>query len=197
MAKKMQAIGRHEKSAKNSKKVKDQFACDETTDISNHVQLLFYCRFIDRKRFLEEILFLTSLETTNKAIDIFSAVEDFLVINELPWEKVIGICTDGAPAMTGCRSGFMELVKKKNPRIIGSHCIIHRQALVSQTLPERLNVTLNLAIKIVNHIKSSALNTRLFQALRQELNSDQETLLCHTEVSGGYTKEICLQDYSI
>ncbi|XP_072390800.1 protein FAM200C-like [Diabrotica undecimpunctata] len=156
--------------------------CDETTDISKHAQLLFYCRFIDRKRFLEEILFSTSLETTTKAIDIFSALEDFLVINELPWEKVIGICTDGAQAMTGCRSGFMELAKKKNPGIIGSHCIIHRQALASQTLPEPLNVTLNLAIKIVNHIKSSALNTRLFQALCQELNSDQETLLFHIEV---------------
>ncbi|XP_072401718.1 protein FAM200B-like [Diabrotica undecimpunctata] len=107
------------------------------------------------------------------------SLSESLVINELPWEKVIGICTDGAQAMTGCRSGFMELAKKKNPRIIGSHCIIHRQALASQTLPEPLNVTLNLAIKIVNHIKSSALNTRLLQALCQELNSDQETLLSH------------------
>ncbi|XP_072401099.1 zinc finger BED domain-containing protein 5-like [Diabrotica undecimpunctata] len=155
--------------------------CDETTDISKHAQLLFYCRFIDRKRFLEEILFSTSLETTTKAIDIFSALEDFLIINELPWEKLIGICNDGAQAMTGCRSGFIEFAKKKNPRIIGSHCIIHRQALASRTLPEP-HVTLNLAIKIVNHIKSSALNTRLFQVLCQELNSDQETLLFHTEV---------------
>ncbi|XP_072378069.1 protein FAM200C-like [Diabrotica undecimpunctata] len=40
------------------------------------------------------------------------------------------------------RSGIMELAKKKT-RIIGSHCIIHRQALASQTLPEPLNVTLN------------------------------------------------------
>ncbi|XP_072376760.1 protein FAM200A-like [Diabrotica undecimpunctata] len=84
--------------------------------------------------------------------------------------------------MTGCRSGIMELAKKKNPRIIRSHCIIHRQALASQTLLEPLSVTLNLAIKIVNHIKSSALNTRLFRTLCQELNSDQETLLFHTEV---------------
>ncbi|XP_072384403.1 protein FAM200A-like [Diabrotica undecimpunctata] len=137
--------------------------CNETTDISKHAQLLFYCRFFDRKRFLEEILFSISLETTTKAIDIFSALEDFSVINELPREKVIGL-------------------KKKNPRITGSHCIIHRQALASQTLPEPHNATLNLAIKIVNHVKFSALNTRLFQALCQELNSDQETLLFHTDV---------------
>lgn len=90
--------------------------CDETTDISKHAQLLFYCRFIDGKQFLEEILFSKSLETTTKAVDIFSALDDFLVTNELPWEKVIGICTDGAQAMTGCRSGFIELAKKRTLR---------------------------------------------------------------------------------
>lgn len=156
--------------------------CDETTDISKHAQLLFYCRFIEGKQFFEEILFSKSLETTTKAFDVFSALHNFLAANDLPWEKVIGICTDGAQAMTGCRSGFIELAKKKNPKIIGSHCIIHRQALACKTLPESLNVALNIAIKIVNHVKSNALNTRLFEALCQELNSDQESLLFHTEV---------------
>lgn len=156
--------------------------CDETTDISKQAQLLFYCRYIDQKKFLEEILFSKNLETTTKAVDIFSALQTFLEANDLPWERVIGICTDGAQAMTGCRSGFIELVKKKNPKIIGSHCIIHRQALACQTLPESLNIALNLAVKVVNHVKSSALNTRLFRVLCQELNSDQETLLFHTEV---------------
>ncbi|XP_075210407.1 N-acetyl-D-glucosamine kinase-like [Lycorma delicatula] len=64
--------------------------------------------------------------------------------NDLPWEKVIGMCTDGAQAMTGRRSGFIELAKKKNSKIIGSHCIIHRRALACQTLPESLNVALNI-----------------------------------------------------
>lgn len=156
--------------------------CDETTDISKQAQLLFYCRYIDEKKFVEEILFSKNLESTTKAVDIFTALQTFLEANDLPWGRVIGICTDGAQAMTGCRSGFIELAKKKNPKIIGSHCIIHRQALACQTLPESLNTALNLAVKVVNHVKSSALNTRLFRVLCQELNSDQETLLFHTEV---------------
>lgn len=156
--------------------------CDETTDISKQAQLLFYCRYIDGKKFCEEILFSKNLETTTKAVDIFSVLQAFLEANSLPWEKVIGICTDGAQAMIGRKSGFIELAKKKNPEIIGSHCIIHRQALACQTLPESLNIALNLAVKVVNHVKSSALNTRLFRALCQELNSDQETLLFHTDV---------------
>lgn len=70
--------------------------------------------------------------------------------------------------MTGCKNGFIQLVKEKNPKIIGSHCIIHRQALACKTLPESLNSVLNLAIKIVNCVKSSALNTRIFNVLCNE-----------------------------
>ncbi|KAL7635350.1 UNVERIFIED_CONTAM: hypothetical protein RMT77_014417 [Armadillidium vulgare] len=156
--------------------------CDETTDISLHSHVLFYCRFIDGKQFKEEILFSQILKTTTKAIDVFYALSNFLAANDLPWKNVVGICSDGAQAMTGCRSGFIKLAKEKNPKIIGSHCIIHRQALACKTLPESLNFILNLAIKIVNCVKSSAMNTRLFEILCQELNSDHQTLIYNTEV---------------
>jgi zinc finger BED domain-containing protein 5/7/8/9 len=156
--------------------------CDETTDISQNSQLLFYCKFIDDKKFKEEILFSQTLKTTTKAVDVFSVLSDFLISNSLSWEKVIGICTDGAQAITGCKNGFIQLVKEKNPNIIGSHCIIHRQALACKTLPESLNSVLNLAIKIINCVKSSALNTRIFNLLCNELQSDHQTLIYHTEV---------------
>lgn len=74
--------------------------CDETTDISQNSQLLFYCKFIDDKKFKEEILFSQTLKTTTKVVDVFSVLSDFLISNNLSWEKVIGICTDGTQAMT-------------------------------------------------------------------------------------------------
>ena len=40
----------------------------------------------------------------------------------------------------------------------------------------------NIAIKVVNFIKKSALNTRLFKQLCSDMNSEHETLLFHTEV---------------
>ncbi|XP_045134907.1 protein ZBED8-like [Portunus trituberculatus] len=55
--------------------------------------------------------------------------------------------------MLGSRSGFMALVKKKNPDIITTHCLIHREALASKTLPAPLKATLETVIRIVNHIK--------------------------------------------
>lgn len=35
------------------------------------------------------------------------------------------------PAVVGSRSGFLKLVKEKNPNIIWSHCIIHRQQVAA------------------------------------------------------------------
>ena len=77
----------------------------------------------------------------------FSAICNFFVENNLSWDRVVGICTDGAPAMLGSRSGFIKLAKEKNPAIIGYHCMIHRQALASKTLPTNLNCALNWLLK--------------------------------------------------
>ncbi|KAL4112420.1 hypothetical protein QTP88_016213 [Uroleucon formosanum] len=53
-------------------------------------------------------------------------------------------------------------------------------ALASKTLPEELIYTLKQSVKIVNAIKSSALNTRIFKIICSD--SEYETLLFHTEV---------------
>lgn len=84
--------------------------------------------------------------------------------------------------MLGSRSGFVQLVKEKNAEVTGIHCFIHRQALAAKTLPNELNAVLKQCIKIVNYIKNSALNTRLFKTLCEDLGSDHKTLLFHTQV---------------
>ncbi|XP_022823722.1 SCAN domain-containing protein 3-like [Spodoptera litura] len=157
--------------------------CDESTDISNCCQLLVFVRFLDDDNIIkEELLISRELDTTSKGIDVMNSISEFFEKHNLMWDKLAALCTDGAPAMLGSRSGLATLVKQKNPNVITTHCIIHRQALASKTLPGCLNDTLKIAIKIVNLIKSSALNTRLFKKLCTEMDSDHETLLFHTEV---------------
>ncbi|XP_064108033.1 protein FAM200B-like [Macrobrachium nipponense] len=80
--------------------------------------------------------------------------------------------------MIGSRTGFVKLVKEKNPAVTGTHCVIHRQSLASKTLPRNL---LNLAIKAVNFVKHSSLKFRLFAALCSDLGTDYKTLLFHKE----------------
>lgn len=95
--------------------------------------------------------------------------------------KSLIYCTDGAPAMLGCRSGFQTLVKQKSPNIIGTHCTIHRQALMVKTMPDEFKNVLNGVITAVNFIKSNVLNSCLFAELCKESDSEFETLLLHSK----------------
>ena len=108
---------------------------DETNDVSNLSQLLAYIRCVADERINEEFLFCQPLETTTKAADVFQVLIDFFDKTELSWSKLVGICTDDAPAMIGTNSGLVSLVKQKNPEIQLTHCMIHKAALVSKTIP--------------------------------------------------------------
>ena len=84
--------------------------------------------------------------------------------------------------MLGCRSGFITRVKQKNPDAVGTHCVIHREALASKTLPAAMKKKLAIIIRIVNFINSSAVNFRLFSQLCKHMDSNHENLLFHTNV---------------
>ena len=127
---------------------------------------------------------------------MLKAVNDFFEENRLDWGNLVEITTDGAPTMLGSRSGFQNLVKQRAPLAIGVHCFIHGEALALKTHPDQLNTTFKTLVKIVNNVKSSALNTRLLQNICHDINSAFEVLLFHTPVSGcrreTYSKEFLL-----
>ena len=127
---------------------------DESTDISNLSQLFVHVRYVADERINEEFLFCQPFETTSKAVDVFQMLIDFFDKTELSWSKLVGVCTDGAPAMIGANSGLISLVKQKNPAIQGTHCMIHKAALVSKTIPKRLHEHMSVVIKVVNYVKS-------------------------------------------
>ncbi|XP_068222230.1 zinc finger BED domain-containing protein 5-like [Palaemon carinicauda] len=82
--------------------------CYKSTDVSPCSQLLFYTRFIWKESPEEDMLFCISLETSTTADDVFKAVSDFFQEQDISWEKLIGVCTDGAPAMLETRSGLLR-----------------------------------------------------------------------------------------
>ena len=63
-----------------------------------------------------------------------------------------------------------------------THCVIHREMLASRKTSPELNSVLNDVIKIINHIKAHALNSRLFEQLCEEMDAEYKRLLLHTEV---------------
>ena len=155
---------------------------DESTDVTNCCQLLVYVRFTQNDAVKTELLLNHEASTTSKEEDIFNCLDNFFKENELDWGNLFGCTTDGAPSMLGRKSGFQAHVKAVSPRVISVYCFIHRFALCTKVLPAKLLMCLNRVVKIVNFVKTSALNTRLFKVLCESLGSDHTCLLYHTEV---------------
>ncbi|KAH7428994.1 hypothetical protein KP509_09G026200 [Ceratopteris richardii] len=63
---------------------------------------------------------------------IYNAVSFFLVESGLQIEKLIAIATDGASVMIGHKTGVVARFQALMPRIMGIHCIAHRQALAAK-----------------------------------------------------------------
>lgn len=155
---------------------------DESTDVSDNAQLLVCVKYEGPVDLEEEFLFCRALPTTTTGEDIFQMVDQFLKEEELSWTNCFSICSDGAPAMLGARKGFTALVKKVNPMVNVVHCLLHRENLVGRHLSPGLNEVMNEAVQIVNYIKTSALNTRLFEQLCADFDAEHRHLLFHSNI---------------
>ena len=155
---------------------------DESTDVAKCSQLLVHVRFIQNDTVKTALVLSQELAATTKGKDVFNVLEDFFKENELDWSKLVGCATDGAPAMLGRNSGFQAYVKNVAANATFIHCFIRRFALCIKVLPSELMSCLNKIIKIVNVIKTSALNSRLFARLCKDVCSEHKCLLFHSEV---------------
>ncbi|XP_067942942.1 protein FAM200C-like [Watersipora subatra] len=101
---------------------------DEPTDVASISQLMVFARYVHRETIEEEFLFCSALTETTTAADVMNLVSDFFRKEHLDWAKVIGVCTDGAPAMLGCHAGFAQLVKDT---FSGEYPLLHSQTSAS------------------------------------------------------------------
>ena len=86
---------------------------------------------------------------------------------------------DRVAAMTGRLSGFTTQVKEVASECESTHCVIHREMLASRKMSPELNNILQDVIKIINHIKVHALNSRLFMQLCEEMDAEHTSSLIH------------------
>ncbi|KAI6647160.1 Zinc finger BED domain-containing protein 5-like [Oopsacas minuta] len=170
---------------------------DESTDIASCAQLIVWVRFIKDGDFVDEPLLCKSLETKTKGEDIFTKIDAFYNKEGLDFNKLIGSTTDGAPPMLGKHSGFKAKLQQVAPHTFMIHCMIHREALAARTMPESLMNVFSQVIKIVNHIKLSALNTRLFKLFCDEMDADHMSLLFYTQVRWLSRGNVILRVYEL
>ena len=115
--------------------------------------------------------------TKTTAAELFRLLDD-CISGKLKWSFCVGICTDGAAAMTRWLSGLTARIKEVAPECESTHCVIHREMMATRKMPLELNSVLNDVVKVINHIKAHALNLRLFEQLCEE----HKRLLLYTEI---------------
>ncbi|XP_078241910.1 SCAN domain-containing protein 3-like [Pogona vitticeps] len=154
---------------------------DESTDVDNKATMLVFVRYIFQEDVHEDMLCALLLPTNTTAAELFKSLNDYMS-GKLNWSFCVGICTDGAAAMTGRISGFSTRIKEVAPECESTHCVIHREMLASRKMPPELNKVLQDVIKMINHIKVHALSSRLFEQLCEEMDAGHTHLLLYTEV---------------
>ena len=88
-------------------------AIDEITDVRDTAQLAVFIRGIDCDfRVTEEFVKLSPLNDTTTGADILKATHAIINDFGLKLEKLVGVTTDGAPAMIGKEKGFISLLEK-------------------------------------------------------------------------------------
>jgi hypothetical protein len=125
------------------------------------------------------------MQGTTKGEDIYCELFSMLHKFSIPLEKIVGISTDGARAMSSLEKGaagrlFKEIKEKTGREILINHCMIHQENLCAKKL-ELPHVTVPI-IKMINFLKSRALNHRQFRELLKELESEYEDVIYNTEI---------------
>ena len=127
-----------------------------------------------------------TLSSRTRGEDIFVAAKNACIRNGLELKNLRGICTDGAPAMTGNIKGFVarfsEYVSKEydNKRLTNLHCIIHQEALCVKSIA--LNDTLKDVNRIILYNRANALHHRQFREILQLRDTSAEDILFHAAV---------------
>uniref|UniRef100_A0AAZ3S7J0 SPIN-DOC-like zinc-finger domain-containing protein n=1 Tax=Oncorhynchus tshawytscha TaxID=74940 RepID=A0AAZ3S7J0_ONCTS len=162
-------------------------AVDESCDASDTAQLSVFIRGVDSNLCVtEELLGFKSMHGTTTGKEIFEEVSKCVTEIKLPWDKLVGLTTDGAPAMCGKKSGLVGMVREKmrEENCAGEltvyHCIIHQEALCAKAL--KMEHVMTTVTQVVNFIRAKGLNHRQFKSFLEGCGSEYADVPYHTEV---------------
>ena len=160
--------------------------------LERRAQLLVFIRIPDTDSYniVYEYLCCLDLEVNTSADQVFSKLNEFMTEKQIPWEKCCSLITDGTAVMTGRFSEVGARVKAVATNCILKHCIIHRKALAVKLLSSdkqrkiELESVLDIVVQTVNYIKcgGKGKSASVFQKLCEEMDSENVTVLLHTEV---------------
>ena len=122
---------------------------------------------------VEEFVRLIPTTDTTTGADVFESVRKWTTETNLDLSKLVGVTTDGTPAMTGEKKGFVALLQKRignGEQLYRFHCITHKDQLCAKSL--KFKDIMAIVTKTVNFIISLGLNHRQFQKFLREAKAE-------------------------
>ncbi|XP_042325952.1 general transcription factor II-I repeat domain-containing protein 2A-like isoform X2 [Sceloporus undulatus] len=155
----------------------------ESIDINNHARLGIILRYAVGDIMREELVKLVSLPERIQGIDIYNAVMEAFLSQDIRPEKVVSFTSDGSPSIVGATSGFIQFfVKETKHQVIQFHCITYQDALFSRESSKKFDDVLKDVTEMVNFIVAHALNCQQFQALLEEAQAQYNCLFMYSNV---------------
>lgn len=153
---------------------------DEATDNSKDAHLICYVRFIHEANFWEDLMFCKPITGGTSGQELFDIVDSYMDEHEIPWKNCVGVCTDGARAMSGRFQGLQARIHNKAPNALWTHCIIHREALAAESLSKDMSDVVETVVKVVNYLKTRPMKARFFAKLCDDMGADHSSLLFYS-----------------
>uniref|UniRef100_A0A3B5AF36 Uncharacterized protein n=1 Tax=Stegastes partitus TaxID=144197 RepID=A0A3B5AF36_9TELE len=149
-------------------------ALDESTDVSHLSQFSVIARYAAGDTLRKESLAVLPIKGSTRGEDLFKSFMEFAQEKKLPTDKLLSVCTDGAPCMVGKNKGFVALLREhENRPILSSHCMM---------CDGQLGEVMSLVIRVINFIVARALNDRKFKTLLDEVGNNYHSLPLHSNV---------------
>ena len=107
---------------------------DETCDITVEKKLCIYVRYIKDGKACTSYLGnkrVTDCTAEGLKIALCQYLEENDVINDGDYSALMGLGTDGASVMVGCRAGLGVKLKEMNNKMVQVHCVAHRLNLAA------------------------------------------------------------------
>ena len=104
---------------------------DESTDVSVLKQLVLVARYILPKGDVTTSFLAIVDLPDGTAESIEAAIVRITEQKSIAVSRLRGFGTDGAPVMTGIRSGVAKRLKDRFPKLVSIHCVNHRLALAA------------------------------------------------------------------
>jgi hypothetical protein len=86
--------------------IKFALQIDESRDVARLAQLLVFVRYCLEENIQKDFIFCPPLSERCTGSDISKAVNDYFTAEYISWANCVGICTNGAAALTGEKKGI-------------------------------------------------------------------------------------------